>query len=593
MKKLFFLLLLPVMACQTLPEMATINQQQADHFLNKVHALQQSPMQQDSLQSRFFEARLAFKSFELWPNYYLPEAVKKVNGPVLPKVDEHDANRKTLHPTGFQVVEEYLFPFHPADSSIVREKINELYSYAQGLCRQAKYIQFTEAHFFQAFREQILTYTALGLSNFDSPVAKHSHQEMIASLEGVKPYLHHFHLQSTTIYYINALQRALRIDGYSSYHLIKKYFIPLERSLNNLRKTNQVKALSFNQMMPPWEQSLFKLQQFNPHYFSLHPLKRKIPASAELGEQLFFDPQLSGNGQRSCASCHQTNHAFASTKARDLAIGQQKPLPRNTPSLNYAAFQSLQFWDGRAGKLEDQIRQVISNPEEMNSSLAMVSEKLNTQASYQKYFEEAFGPTPSISPLQIQTALADYIRSIPVGQSAFDQMLFSKLPDNPQVAHGFDLFMGKAQCGTCHFFPLFNGTVPPHFTETETEVLGITATENFREPTLDPDAGKYHLYQADLHLFAFKTPTVRNSALTAPYMHNGAFSSLEKVLEFYDAGGGAGLGLNIPHQTLPADSLHLSQNEKDALIAFLAALNDQPAEQQGLIPFVTMEAEQD
>jgi cytochrome c peroxidase len=141
------------------------------------------------------------------------------------------------------------------------------------------------------------------------------------------------------------------------------------------------------------------------------------------------------------------------------------------------------------------------------------------------------------------------------------------------AANGFTLFMGKAKCGTCHFMPLFNGVVPPHFSKMESEVIGVPQTN--RAPfTLDADEGKYRFTQSPIHRFAFKTPTLRNIALTAPYMHNGVYKTLEEVVEFYDKGGGAGLDIPLPSQTLPAEPLHLTKEEKNALIQFLHSLTD-------------------
>jgi cytochrome c peroxidase len=135
--------------------------------------------------------------------------------------------------------------------------------------------------------------------------------------------------------------------------------------------------------------------------------------------------------------------------------------------------------------------------------------------------------------------------------------------------------MGKAKCGTCHFMPLFNGTVPPDFTETEFEVIGVPAHNlTFKKNSLDADLGRFAVHKMQLHKAAFKTPTLRNIALTAPYMHNGVFKTLEEVLEFYDLGGGVGIGLDIPNQTLPSDRLNLLESEEGEIIAFLKVLTD-------------------
>jgi cytochrome c peroxidase len=136
---------------------------------------------------------------------------------------------------------------------------------------------------------------------------------------------------------------------------------------------------------------------------------------------------------------------------------------------------------------------------------------------------------------------------------------------------GFNLFMGKAQCGTCHFLPLFNGVKPPYI-GSEFEVLGTPADTIYS--ALSADTGRYGVNPAPETHRAFRTGTLRNIARTAPYMHNGVFTTLMQVINFYDAGGGAGHGLNVPNQTLSADSLQLSPREKNAIISFLITLNE-------------------
>lgn len=142
---------------------------------------------------------------------------------------------------------------------------------------------------------------------------------------------------------------------------------------------------------------------------------------------------------------------------------------------------------------------------------------------------------------------------------------------NRQEIRGFNLFMGKARCGTCHYMPLFKGTLPPRYTQMETEVIGVPGPGEKKD--IDEDMGRYGIVPASFLQHAFKTTTVRNSARSAPYMHNGVFSSLQDLINFYNNGGGAGLGLKIGNQTLAADSLHLDGTETDALIAFIKSLD--------------------
>ena len=142
---------------------------------------------------------------------------------------------------------------------------------------------------------------------------------------------------------------------------------------------------------------------------------------------------------------------------------------------------------------------------------------------------------------------------------------------------GFNLFAGKAKCATCHFIPLFNGLVPPDFTETETEVLGVPRNKTRTSAVLDPDPGKYEISRSIIHKNAFKTPTLRNIELTAPYMHNGVFDTLEEVMEFYNEGGGAGLNIAPENQTLPKDKLNLTKKETADIVAFMKALTGDSA----------------
>jgi cytochrome c peroxidase len=172
-------------------------------------------------------------------------------------------------------------------------------------------------------------------------------------------------------------------------------------------------------------------------------------------------------------------------------------------------------------------------------------------------------------------AVAAYVRSLARMNAPFDRAVRGdRTALGADERDGFNLFMGRAKCGTCHFAPLFGGAMPPMLTENEPEVLGVPERLRARRPVVDPDSGRFNVRRIDQHLFAFKTPSLRNVALTAPYMHNGAFPTLESVVDFYDTGGGAGIGVRVSHQTLPSDSLHLSAREKRAIVAFLRALTD-------------------
>jgi cytochrome c peroxidase len=167
------------------------------------------------------------------------------------------------------------------------------------------------------------------------------------------------------------------------------------------------------------------------------------------------------------------------------------------------------------------------------------------------------------------------VRSLVTLNSPFDRAVRGDSAALSGAARrGFTVFMGKARCGTCHFAPLFNGTEPPAYVTTDPEIIGVPERPVLRHAQLDPDPGREAIDRVPSHRFAFKVPTVRNAAVTGPYMHNGAYRTLQEIVAFYDAGGGAGIGLDLPYQTLFDHPLKLTPGERADLIAFLRSLTD-------------------
>lgn len=189
----------------------------------------------------------------------------------------------------------------------------------------------------------------------------------------------------------------------------------------------------------------------------------------------------------------------------------------------------------------------------------------------------AFGAAPHavVSEEQVRIAIAGYIRSLVRFDARFDRYVRGDATAlDLAERRGFNTFMGKGKCGTCHFVPLFGGTVPPTYLKTELEVLGVPTRPDTVNATVDLDPGAYRITRIPLHQHAFKTPSLRNVAVTGPYMHNGAYRTLEQVVDFYARGGGAGIGVDLPNQTLPPDPLRLTAREKPDLVAFMRSLTD-------------------
>ncbi|WP_050021484.1 cytochrome-c peroxidase [Chryseobacterium sp. P1-3] len=316
----------------------------------------------------------------------------------------------------------------------------------------------------------------------------------------------------------------------------------------------------------------FAINAFNPDAFTPGKEYAYSEEKAALGKKLFNDKILSNNNTRSCATCHIPEKAFTDGLPKSMSL-ENSELSRNAPSLNYAGFQHGQFWDMRKDDLEGQSSDVISNKEEMHGDLNLILVKINQHKEYQSAFEKIYH-SPKTEVWQLQNVLASYIRSLAGFNSDFDHyMRGNKSAMNESQKRGFNLFVGKAQCAICHFVPLFNGTVPPVFKKTEQEVLGVAVNGENKTFDEDPGRGKFHETVASLQ-HSFKTPTLRNINKTAPYMHNGGYKTLREVMDFYNKGGGKGIGFTIENQTLSDTPLQLTNQEIDDIIEFMKALDD-------------------
>jgi cytochrome c peroxidase len=294
-----------------------------------------------------------------------------------------------------------------------------------------------------------------------------------------------------------------------------------------------------------------------------------------LGKFLFFDPILSGNVKRSCASCHQPQTGFTTPAALNLNFNQTDFLKRNTPSLLNVLFQKNFFIDGRALQLEDQASMVLLSNNEMHSHPDTIVNRLRKSTDYKILFRKAFHGTAdtAITYYGVLKVLAQFQRSLVVTDTPFDLFLNGKNNFSEDELEGYDIFAGKALCGSCHFFPIFNGLVPPFYSDHEYEVLGTPSLKN--KKVISEDSGRYYVSKNEVHLQSYKTPGIRNWHLTAPYMHNGVFKTMEEVIDFYDKGGGNGIGIQVKNQTLPFDSLNLTKEEIKKLNAFLLTLNSE------------------
>jgi cytochrome c peroxidase len=314
------------------------------------------------------------------------------------------------------------------------------------------------------------------------------------------------------------------------------------------------------------------------------------PATIALGRKLFLDPRLSPNATMSCAMCHVPEQGFTSNELRTSVGIEGRTVRRNAPTLLNVAHQQRLFHDGREVSLENQIWGPLLAANEMgNPSIGDVLERLRALPDYAGLFERAFAGR-SVSALLVGQALAAYQRTLIAGDSRFDRWRFggdaAALSGVEQ--RGFALFVGRARCVTCHTV----GTQDALFTDQRFHNTGIgwrrshglpartrielapgvfaeldrQTLETFSEPPAT-DVGRFEVTLDPRDRWAYKTPSLRNVTLTAPYMHDGSLPTLEAVIDFYDGGG-----VDNPEKSPLITRLGLGAEDRAALAAFLRTL---------------------
>lgn len=562
----------------------------ADSAIKYLKKLVDANAPEVDLQRAFKDARLAYKRTEFLAEYYTPLTSKALNGAPIPSMDDNDQHRIDK-PEGFQVIEPFLFPKY--DSSQTEELKTQLGTMIPGLKRLAQMTQnqeLADAQIFDALRLEVFRIVTQGITGFDAAIAQNSMAEGASALSSVEDVLAIYQTQieeKDKNLYTNLKKQLqaskaclLKSRGFNEFNrmeFITAYANPLSVSLLKtvqklgIDKFPELRALKVSAA------TLFDADAFDANYYTSSYDAHTNPAKVELGKKLFYDAVLSGTGKRTCATCHQPQKALTDGLVKSSSIDGKKLLLRNTPTLLNAGLQPGLFYDKRVSYLEDQATDVITNADEMHGSLPAAVKRLSADAKYAALFKKAFPQAKEpVNDYNLRNALGSYIRSLTSLNSPFDKYVRG---DRTQLTaaevNGFNLFMGKAKCATCHFTPLYNGTVPPNFSIIETEVIGVPAVAG--KPGIDTDKGKYELRKLDLYKYAFRTPTVRNISLTAPYMHNGVFKTLEEVVDFYNKGGGLSAGANLTNLTLPFDELKLTPQEQKDIVAFMKKLTDTSA----------------
>ena len=294
------------------------------------------------------------------------------------------------------------------------------------------------------------------------------------------------------------------------------------------------------------------------------PVPADNPVTVEtiaLGKRLFFDTSLSIDKSVSCATCHDPGHGFAYPGGVATGVGGKKGT-RNAPTIINVAYYTTQFWDGRENTLEKQAEGPVQNPVEMAHSLAGVVARLTNDPSYVTAFERAYGAGP-VTFDKVEKSLAAYERRVVAGDSPFDRWYFGgdQHAVDKSVKRGYEVFrrVDKGNCASCHAIAEHTAL----FTDNEFHNIGVGVRNG--APT---DLGRYEVTHTDRDRGAFKTPSLRNIAETAPYMHDGSLDTLLQVIDFYAAGGNENPWLDSKIRML-----HLTRREKADLVAFLKSLS--------------------
>lgn len=298
----------------------------------------------------------------------------------------------------------------------------------------------------------------------------------------------------------------------------------------------------------------------------------QTPAKIELGKMLFFDRRLSGDGTMNCGTCHEPNQGYSDGMDISLSYPTTRNW-RNSPTLIGAGMQQRLFHDGRAASLEEQALFPMMSAFEMNQNLDFMEEEIRSVPEYVAQFTDVFGDA-DITRERIAMAIAAFERTLVSRDSPLDKFLTGdKNALSPQALQGYEIFTGKGKCTDCHYgakladdrFHVLNVPENPEHSEDPR----IAATRRFvakvyhfpEYRSLDEDPGRYLITKDLKDWKAFRTPTLREVAATGPYMHNGIYSTIDEVIEFFNAGGGKDNEVLQP--------LNLSDSEKDQLKAFL------------------------
>ncbi len=549
-----------------------------------------------SIRIQIEASRIKLKNIDFWLRYFEPNAYRKINGP-LPVEWENEVFEKFEPPYRREGAGLSLAELSLEQTPLIKDSLIQLIKKSEEAIKTYEADSITSqlnsySHFFLANRLFLLNLAAIYTTGFECPDTNHIVPELLSMLKGTKEiynsYNQSFPEQPVTGEYLDKYEKTISFaetqgpgfNEFNHFDFIRDYVNPLfamnQKFINdyNARSINYNDYTLNNNIQSIFDKSLYASQNTKGLY-SMVEDEKTLREIRYIGKLLFYDPILSGNNMRSCASCHKPTEYFTdTTNGSAFQFDKQQRLPRNTPTLINSVYNHLLMLDGKHISLQAQGKDVITSANEMGSNEKELIKKVLSCKEYKEAFKSFLKLTPeekNITLNHIVSAITYYDGSYSRFYSPFDNAMNNKGLVSDEAKRGFNLFMSRAKCGTCHFVPNFNGVKPPYI-GSEFEVLGTPGDTTFKN--LSSDKGRYMINKAPETMHAFRTGSIRNAEYTKPYMHNGVFRSLEEVIDFYDVGGGQGKKLIVDNQSLPGDSLHLTVSEKKELLAFIYSLNE-------------------
>ena len=595
-----------------------------EEYSNNALLFEKGSLKLSTLKSNHQKAKNKYKEIEFILEFFYPKHAKEyLNGPPIAHIDPYPykennsgyyaegakaymntlpldlliegghylTNSKVSQPKGFQVLDELIFGEDGVDKTEIYAQTKELLTKYKALQKGLNIRQvYEDFQIIEAARIELIRIFTLGITGFDTPSSLLGLNETSYALNGTINGISLIFDQTNTSYFKiielnkNAqefIQRNNNFNKFNRLQFLKEYINPIYKELFIYQQYRNLPTLSeTTSYIYPWNSksdNIFSENFLNPYFFTKLNEAENSTSIKQLGESLFFNPMLSNGGKVSCSSCHNPQKAFTDGLSKSKANQEGDFLDRNAPSLVNAIFSDRFFYDLRAHGLTEQINYVITAHKEFNTTFNEVIEKIKEDSVYTKQFSEAF-KNKRINKTNITKAIESYLISITSINSPFDQYIRNeKKYLSPKIEKGFNLFMGKAKCGTCHYAPLFSGLVPPSFEEMESEVIGVLFTPE--KLKVDSDLGRYEngisTDNEEIFRHSFKTPSIRTASLTSPYFHNGKYNSLKEVMDFYNKGGAKGMKVKYgtTNQTLDSTPLGLSNSEIKSIMKFIDSLS--------------------